>query len=213
MAWFGRWWPLTGVAFVGLWLGGLAVTGDDVGSHDSDAEILAYYAKSSNQNRHIVTFFMVLAASLLLIWFLAKLRERLAQSEGGMGTLTALAFGAGIAANALWVVSAALFTSIAFAVSDTSRFHLDPNTFRILQDTGYAVWFSGTTVAAITVTATAVVSLRTGLLPRWIAWLSFPVALTMLVAFFFIPFLIMCGWILVVSAAFILRKEVPPAAV
>ena len=211
---FARWWPLTGVAFVGLWIGGFAVVGDDVDSQDSDAKILAYYAKSSNQDRHIAIFFMVLAASLLLIWFLAKLRERLAQAEGTAGTLTALAFGAGIAATVLWTVSAALFTSPALAISDTSKFHLDPNTFRILQEAGYAVWFSATTVAAITVTATAIVSLRTGLLPKWIAWLSFPVALTMLVAFFFIPFLIMCGWILVVSAAFILQKEAPaPAAV
>ena len=54
-------------------------------------------------------------------------------------------------------------------------------------------------------------ALRTGLLPKWIAWLSFPVALTMLVAFFFIPFLIMLGWILVVSATFMMRWEAPPA--
>jgi hypothetical protein len=183
------------------------VTGDDVDSQDSDGEILAYYAKSSNRDRHFAIFFMILAASLLIIWFLAKLRERLAKAEGGVGTLTALAFGAGIAATALWTVSASLFTAAAFAIDDTSKFHLDPNTFRILQDAGYGVWFSGTTVAAITVTATAIVSLRTGLLPRWIAWLSFPVALTMLVAFFFIPFLIMCGWILVVCVTFLLRKE------
>ncbi len=214
MARWARWWPLTGVAFVGLWIGAFAVGDNDVDSQDSDAEILAYYAKSSNRDRHFATFFMVLAASLLIIWFLAKLRERLVRAEGSAGTLTALAFGAGIAATVLWTVSASLFTSAAFAIDDTSRFHLDPNTFRIIQDAGYGVWFSGTTVAAITVTATAIVSLRTGLLPRWIAWLSFPVALTMLVAFFFIPFLIMCGWILVVSGAFILRKEAPaPVAV
>jgi hypothetical protein len=36
---------------------------------------------------------------------------------------------------------------------------------------------------------------------------EFPVALTMLVAFFFIPFLIMLGWVLVVSVTFIVREE------
>jgi hypothetical protein len=51
-----------------------------------------------------------------------------------------------------------------------------------------------------------------GFLPKWIAWLSFPVALTMLVAFFFIPFLIMLGWILVVSVTFMVRKEAPKTA-
>jgi hypothetical protein len=152
---------------------------------------------------------MILAVGLVFIWFLAELRERLARAEGGVGKLTVLAYGSGIAAVALWTVSDALFASAAFATDDTSKFHLDPDTFRILQDFGYAVWFSGTTVTAITVTATAVLSLRSGLLPKWVAWLSFPVALTLLVAFFFIPFLILLGWILVVSLAFILRQQAP----
>jgi hypothetical protein len=43
--------------------------------------------------------------------------------------------------------------------------------------------------------------------------LSFPVALTMLVAFFFIPFLIMLGWVLVVSVTLMVRREAAaPAA-
>jgi hypothetical protein len=54
-----------------------------------------------------------------------------------------------------------------------------------------------------------VLSLRSGLLPKWVAWLSSPVALTLLVAFFFIPFLILLGWILVVSLALILRQQAP----
>ena len=50
-------------------------------------------------------------------------------------------------------------------------------------------------------------------MPKWIAWLSFVVALTMLVAFFFIPFLIMCGWILVVSIVLIMRRETAAAPI
>jgi hypothetical protein len=212
MAGWARWWPLTGLAFVGLWIATLAVTGNDVDTHDTDAKILAYYAKSGNQNKHIAAFFMILAATLVFIWFLSKLREKLVGAEGAAGSLTALAYGAGIAAAALWTVADAFFVAAAFAADDTHKFVLDPNTYRVLSDTGYAVWFSGTTVAAITVTVTAVLALRSGFLPKWIAWLSFVVALTMLVAFFFIPFLIMLGWILVVCVTLILTKEASPAA-
>lgn len=207
MAGWARWWPLTGVAFVGLFIGGFAVVGNDVDTQDSNDKILAYYAKSGNKDRHFIAFFMILAACLLFIWFLVMLRQTLARAEGGAGTLTALAYGAGIAATALWIVSDSLFASAAFTVDDTSKFHLDPDTYRIFQDTGYGVWFSGTTVAAATVAATAILALRKALLPKWIAWLSFVVALTMLVSFFFVPFLIMCGWILVVSLVLIMRKE------
>ena len=85
MARWARWWPLTGIAFVGLWIGTLAVTGNDVDTQDTDAKILAFYAKSGNQNRHIVAFFLVLAAGLFFIWFLAKLREKLATPREASG--------------------------------------------------------------------------------------------------------------------------------
>jgi hypothetical protein len=207
-----RWWPLTGVAFVALWIVTFAITDNDVDNKDPDAKIVAYYDKSSNQNKHIIALFLILAAGLLFIWFLAQLRARLIAAEGGAGTLAALAYGAGIASVALWLVADVFFASPALAKDETSKFQLDANTYRLYNDTGYAAWVAGTTVALIVVVATAVIALRTGLLPKWIAWLSFPVALTMLVSFFFIPFLIMLGWILVVSVTLIVRREAPAAA-
>jgi hypothetical protein len=38
------------------------------------------------------------------------------------------------------------------------------------------------------------------------------VAVTMLVSFFFIPFLIMCGWIIVVALTLMVRTKAPAAA-
>jgi len=56
---------------------------------------------------------------------------------------------------------------------------LDPNTYRILNDLGYGMWFSGTTVAGVIVLSTALLSLKAGILPKWLTWLSFVVAGTM----------------------------------
>jgi hypothetical protein len=212
MAGLARWWPLTGLAFVGLFVGCFAVTGDSVDEDSSNAAVLDYYSKSSNQNKEIIGFFMILAACLFFIWFLTMVRQRLARVENGAGTLTALAFGAGIAAAALWVAAASVFTSIAFALDQSKDFTLDPDSYRVVQMAGYALWVSGTTVAAITVTATAVAALRAGLLPKWLAWLSFPVALTMLVSFLWIPFLIFCGWVIAVAVTLMVRSEAPEAA-
>jgi hypothetical protein len=205
-----RWWPLTGIAFVALYFIAFVVsTSPD--SHDTDSEILAHYAKHSNRVRDFVTFFLVLAALLVLVWFLSLLRDRLIQTEGRAGVFTALAFGSGLVAGALWLVGIASFTAPSGAISETSKFKLDPNTFRLLNDLGYGIWFSGTTIMAILVFATAILSLRTGFLPKWLAWLSFVVGATMLVAFFFIPFLIMLGWFLVTSITLIVRPWRPTA--
>ena len=213
MALISRWWPLTGFVFVGLFIGCFAYTDSSPDTTSSDESILSYYAKNSNQTRDMIGFFMLLAAVLFFVLFLSGLRARLARFEGTRTTLTALAFGAGIVSAALWVAAACMFAAPAFGLDENdSKLTLDPNTFRLLSTIGYGLWFSAVTVAAIMVTATAVLALRTGLLPKWLAWLSFPVALTMLVAFFFIPFLIMCGWILVVAIVVMASKETPEAA-
>lgn len=209
-----RWAPLSGVVFVVLWLVSVALF-NNVDTGDSDSKLLAYYSNSGHRHREIATFFLVLAASFVFVWFLGVLRGRLAHAQGGADALTNAAFGAGLVSAAMWVVSMALFDSQSLAWSDTSRFVFDANTFRVTQSAGYAVWFSGTTIAAVAVIATAVVSLRFGgLLPKWVAWLSFVVAATMLVAFFFVPFLIFLGWTLVVSLMLIWRdvRTAPAAA-
>jgi hypothetical protein len=205
-----RWWPVTGIGVVALWIVGLVFL-SGVDTHDDDSVIVAHYAKHSNRVHDIVGFFLILAAVLVFVWFLGSLRKRLALAEGGQPLLTAIAFGAGLVTSGLWLVANALFVAPSFAVSDTSKFVLDPNTYRLLSDLGYTVWFSGTTIAAALVFATAVLSIRTGLLPKWLAWLSILVGITMLVSFFFLPFLIMLGWMLVVSITLIARPAAAPA--
>lgn len=200
-----RWSPVSGVLSVALWIATLIVTGNDVSSSDSDSKILAYYADSGHRHRHLAGFFLVLVALLFFVWFLSVLRGRLAQAEGGAGGLTTAAFGAGLVTTAMWLVSIALFSAPAAAREDTSKFHLDPNTYRLVNDMGYDIFFGGTTIALITVVATSLLGLRTGVVPRWLAWLGFVVAATMLVSFFFLPFLVFLGWLLVVSVVFLVR--------
>lgn len=208
-----RWSPLAGLVFVVLWIIAFAVTSGSPDSGDADTKIIDYYANSGHRTRDIVGLFLVLAASLFFIWFLAALRSRLAAAEGGVGALTSSAFGAGIATTVLWFSGIALFVSPSLARSDTSKFVLNANTYRMLNDAGFALWFGGTTIAAVTVVATAVLSLRAGVLPKWLAWLSFVVAGTLLVAFMFIPILIFLGWVLVVSVVLAWKRAPEPAGV
>jgi hypothetical protein len=206
-----RWWPLAGIAFVGLFIGSFAVTDGTPDTNADNSEIAAYFTSNSHQSSVIIGTLMILGAVLLFVWFLAMLREQLARSERG-GPWTSLVYGSGCVAAALWIAADMAFASAAFAADDTSKFELDPNTYRILESMGYGMWVGGTTIALGMVAGTAIVALRTGLLPRWVTWLSFPVAATMLVSFFWIPFLIMCGWIIVVALVLITRSEAPAAA-
>ena len=207
MSGWARWWPVTGLVFVALWVVCAFLSDDVPDTNDDDATITAYFQKNSHQDKAFLLFLLVGVAALIFIWFLANLRERLFEAEGGARRLTALAFGAGLCGVALWLVYNALQVGAGLSADDTDKFKLDPNTFRILSNIGYITWTSGTTVVGFTIVATALVSLRSGLLPKWLAWLSFPVAASLLVSFFFFPFLILLGWVLVVSVTLMVRPS------
>jgi len=202
-----RWSPLSGVVFVATWIIAIAITSGSPSSDDSDTTIVDYYNSSGHRNKDIAALFCVLVGLLFFVWFISALRTRLARAEGKAGGLTAAAFGAGLVMAALWFTGAAMFTSASMTRSDTSQFQLDPNTFRMINDMGFDFWFGGTTIALVTVVATALLSLRAGPLPKWLAWLSFLVAATMLVSFFFIPILIWLGWVLLVSIVLVWKHE------
>jgi uncharacterized membrane protein YhdT len=204
-----RWAPISGILYVVLWAVVIFLLDSDPG--DSDTDITSWYADSGNRDQQVIAFFLVLAAGLLFLWFLSVLRGRLAEAEGMAGTRTSLAFGAGLVAVSLWTIAMAVWMSVSFAVDDSDEFVVDPNTERLFSDFGYALWFGGTTIALLTVLCVALVGLRGQLIPKWLAWVSVLVAVTMLASFTFIPFLIWLGWVLVVSLVWLFWKPAPEA--
>lgn len=193
-----RWSPLSGVLSVACFIVAILVYGN--GPKNDDEKIVAYFAKHSHQVQYFVGFFFLFASLLLLLVFLASLRGRLALAEGEPGRLTALAFAGGVASTVLLMASNVFLAAPAVTVNDTSKFKLDPNTYRLISDTGYGLFISGVMAAIALVATTSVLALRTRVFPRWFAWLGFPAALTFVVAFAFIPVFILFGWVLVASA-------------
>ena len=209
-AWWNRWGPLTGALGVVCFIVAIVMYGNGPSDTDSDREILAYFAKSSNQTRYIVAFYFFFAAFLLMLAFLSSLRAVLVESEGAPGRLTALAYAGGVASAVLLLAANAFFAAPAITAKDSDKFILNPNTYRFVNDTGYVFFITGVMAAVLMVVATSLIALQTGVFPRWFAWIGFLVALTLLLAFFFVPVFILWGWILVVSAFMLLSARRPP---
>jgi hypothetical protein len=199
-----RWAPFSGLVFAALWVIAFLVV--RTGAGDTDEEILSYYADSGNRNKEITAFFLILAAGLFYLWFLAVLRSRLRLREGEPGTASALVLASGCVSAALFFVSAYLFSAPAWATSQDD-FTLDPDTYRLITDMGYGVWVGAQFVAIIAVLSASYVALRTGAFPRWVGWIGFPVALLLLFAFAFIPFFVFLGWITLISVLMAWRPE------
>ena len=87
---------------------------------------------------------------------------------------------------ALFYVSVAVGTSLSVAESDV--FELDPDTARVVLTIGNFWLFGFAAMAASPlVGATSLASQRTGVLPRWLTWAGFVVAVLLL------PAPILCG--------------------
>lgn len=208
-----RWAPLSGLVSVVLWVIVFVLVGEGAG--DSDGEILSYYAADGNRNDEIVSFFLILAAMLFFLWFLAELRVRLLVAEGQPARLTALAFGSGLLTTALLLVTGVFFAMTAFATGDDD-FRLDPNTHRLISNAGYLFFVSGLMVSFVLILVTSVLAVRAGALPVWLGWIGFPVAVFMLVSIIFLPFFGFLGWIGLASIAMTwpaLRPRGEPATV
>src|ERR687892_338136 len=163
-----RFGALAGIAYVVLFLIAIAVSGEGAG--DTNAEIAEYYADGGNRNKDIAGYFLLVAAALMFIWFLAYLRVRLLRTEAEPGRLSALAFGSGLASAVLLMAAASVFIAPAAAVDGAeadSGFVLDPNTVQVLGSLGYGLFVASVMVASLLVFATSLLALRLLAFPRW----------------------------------------------
>jgi hypothetical protein len=203
---FARFGPLAGVAFVALMVIGFVLAGSSPDPDAKSPKIAHYLSDSSSYHKNIASLFVLLAAMLFLIGFLAALRSRLVEAGHAPGA-GALAFGAGIASTVFLVIAIILFISPSIAAHDAASGHatIDPGIYRATQDLGYPIWVASTAAGALVAWATAAVTLGTGILPRWFGWLSVAIGIICLFGIFFFPILIFWLWILVASIVLFLR--------
>src|SRR5438105_8838695 len=182
-----RWAPLTGALAIVLWVVAFRIASSSPSTTDSDADITAYFHSHSHQIRDIVGYLIWLAGVVLLLVFLASLRSRLVAAEGGRGTVTALAFAAGIVSAVLWFLAITIYTAPAFAANHTAKFRLDPDSYRLINDLAYGVWVGAAVVGAVLVWATSLLALCTVVLPRWFGWIGLLAGVLQMFAVFFLP--------------------------
>jgi hypothetical protein len=205
-----RFGPLSGVVFVVLMVAGFVIAGSSPDPDAGSAKIARYLHDSSNYDKNVAAFFVLLAAMLFLLGFFAALRSRLGQAGRSSGAGD-LAFGAGVACTVFLVLAIALFVAPLIAAHDAPRHVLEPGIYRLTQDLGYMIWVASVVVASLAVWATAAVTLQTRALPRWFGWFSVVIGVICLFAIFFFPILIFWLWVLVASIVMFLRP--PPVAV
>lgn len=190
-----RYAPFAAVVFAVLGVIATILTVPD--SPDWDApgrEILAYYGDKHDEVQAGAYLYAIAVAFLL--WFLGSLRSFLLRAEAGTQRLTALAYGAGVATCALLWASNAPSLSAALRADDGQ---LTPDSALVMWDIGTFLYVMALFACAVLLVATGLHALRTGVLPRWLAWASFAIAVGLVTPIGFALFLAFVVWTVVVA--------------
>jgi hypothetical protein len=162
----------------------------------SATEVLAYY--EDDTGAILTGTYLFGLGVLFFLWFLGSLRSVLHRTEGGVGRLSAVAFGSGVATSVLLLGFAAPSIAAAITADENELSAESAQALWTLEDGFFvASWFT----IAVLFAATAVVSLRAGALPRWLAWVSLVLAVAIVVPWVGWAVLIFGFplWVLVVS--------------
>ena len=175
--------PLSGIGYVALLLGSAAAerlldrSGLSPGDYDAPAEAVAAWVVEA-QTALLVRHYLLWLGLAFLLVFLGSLWRVLRRAEGRAGWLSTTAFGAGVAAVAIQFVQGALmWGTAAMARRDVLDPQVAKTTWTLQRDFNVASFYP----LAVLLAATALLTVQTGVLPRWLGWAAAGIALGFLV--------------------------------
>jgi hypothetical protein len=210
----GRWGPIAGIVFVVLMVSGSFLVSDVPNADAPQQEIANYLGDSGNHTRNIIGAYLWVVGALAFLVFLARVRSDLRRAEGGSGTFSSLAFGAGVAFAAVWMVSAVGFSAVAYAVEWRDAPITDPDLVRALPAAGgWLLLLGGGFAGLLVLLAVSGASFRTGVYPRWLAWLGIVAAIGLLFDVVYLNILPFWVWVFIAAVVMLRRREeTEPAA-
>jgi hypothetical protein len=210
----------TGIVAMILFIVGFALPGTPPKADDPPHEITAFF--TDHRGAILAGSFIAGLGAVAFLWFLGSLRSYLREAEGGLGRLSAAAFGGGIAAAAVLIASVAALSAGAFEVGGLG----DDTVNRAMYDLGTFLGFAAGFGFAVLLGAASCSAARSGALPPWLYWLGSVAAAAQLLStvglfagsgffaeggvFVVIAFLIAAVWTVAVSVVMI-RYHRPPA--
>ncbi len=145
------------------------------------------------------------------LWFIGVLRDRLGQREDRF--FSTVFFGSGILFLAMLFTSAAIIAAIIFVFATEPNLLVNSAAYRVARAMAYGLTnVYAIKMAAVFMFSTSMVTLYTGLAPRWVAFLGFGLAATVLLAGHLIAWsiFILPAWVFVMSTYILVDNLWPP---
>jgi hypothetical protein len=192
--------PLTGILAVAAVVVAFIIGGEPPDVDSPVQEIKSFYVDSEGE---VIAGGVLLAyAAIFFLIFATVLRGVLRRAEGDAGGFSALSFAGAI----LFAVGLALFSGFSFVLGDSAK-DLDPSSVQAIHALGDNLFVP---VAVGTVTfllGTGISAIKTGALPKWLAWIGIVVGITGVTPIGFVAFIGVGVWILITSVLLAMRAE------
>lgn len=208
-----RWGAVSGIIFVVLIVVGFTLLPQNPGGEGTAQEWTAFFTDNSNQlspfppNRITAHTALVALAGFFFLWFVGALWARLRQAEGAPGWGSGVAFAGGVAYVVLFFMATSATVAIPNSLSRYDNFQLDPNSGMLLL--GMSYWLLGHTgvAAGVLISATSAVAIKTRVLPSWLAWPGFAVAVLSVLTIILWWFMwLVWLWVLLTSVLMLIRR-------
>ncbi|HKH37187.1 MAG TPA: hypothetical protein VKA82_08470 [Rubrobacter sp.] len=200
-----------GILFVILLVPGVLVARPDVPDASLSAQQVLDYFDDKQGALLIGNGLSFIFAAFFFLWFLGVLHGVLRSAEGEHSGLSSAALAGGV----MFVVLETAGASVEIIhPASTSRFeNFQPDTQLAFVSQALSGWlYSFAWVGlAILLSATSLVALGTGILPRWLAWAGFLAALVAVLKFLVPHATLALLWILAVSVLMIMGSVSPSA--
>jgi hypothetical protein len=184
--------PLTGVVFFGVLLASIILSGNTPSTTTSGAKVIGYF--TAHRDRMITTSILTAVAVVVGVFFYAALRDYLRRDEK-VAPLATTAFAGAV----IFAVGGAANAGFTWALIDVPN-HLTPQAAQTL-NVLYSDGTYGFTAAgiAILLVAYGLAIVRSDLLPHWLGWLGFPLAIVAISPAYFIALAFTGIWTLSLS--------------
>lgn len=176
------------------------------GGGDSSDTVAHDLSTHGHRIQQFIAGYLLVAAGLLFLWFVAGLRQWVAAVDAPSGTLTWVTSVGGGIATALLIASGAISVFMAATVG----FGEDVPKAAVLGSMGWiaaALAIFSMLAVAVVIVAVSSSATRNAVFPRWFAWLGYLCALALALSLLFITMLAFPIWLIVASLLLLRRRE------
>ncbi len=193
---------IAGIAFAVLFVTVIVATAAGLpGGDDTNQDIARYYTEQDRLVSGMLALYGLTLAGACFLGFTGSLWNRIRRTEGESAGLSVIVFGSGLIFVSVLFGAAAAMGAIASSVEFGEETQVQPVVASLGWLAGMLLLIPGMCAASIMIVATSVLALRSGVLPRWLAWMGFVcAALLVLLGWAFMPMFVLPIWVFATSA-------------